>query len=80
MLIAERLATPDSPVTYGQKSDTSGALVRKFVPELSKLSDKYIYEPWKAAIVDQTKAGCLLGVGYPKVSPFFLASVLLSNI
>ncbi|KAL8279146.1 hypothetical protein RQP46_008402 [Phenoliferia psychrophenolica] len=52
-----------SPVTYGQKSDKSGALVRRFVPELSKLSDKYVYEPWKASIAEQTKAGCLL---YPK--------------
>ena len=56
-----------SPVTYGQKSDKSGALIRRFIPELSKLPDKQVYEPWKASTVEQIKAGCLLGVQYPKV-------------
>ncbi|KAI5480156.1 hypothetical protein MNV49_001817 [Pseudohyphozyma bogoriensis] len=55
-----------SPVTYGQKYDKTGALVRQFVPELAKLPDKYVYEPWKAPVADQKKAGCVLGKDYPK--------------
>ena len=27
---------------------------------------KFIYEPWKAPIADQKKAGCIIGVDYPK--------------
>jgi len=30
------------------------------VPELKNYSDKYIYEPWKAPIVDQKKWGCVI--------------------
>jgi cryptochrome len=36
------------------------------VPELARFPAKYIYEPWKAPIADQTKAGCRVGVDYPK--------------
>ncbi|KAK4697298.1 cryptochrome, partial [Phenoliferia sp. Uapishka_3] len=55
-----------SPITYGQKSDKTGALIRRFIPELSKLPDKQIYEPWKASPVDQKRLGCVLGVQYPE--------------
>jgi cryptochrome len=31
--------------------------VKRYVPELKDLDAKYIYEPWKAPIADQKKAG-----------------------
>ena len=34
--------------------------MRRYLPELKKFSEKYIYEPAKAPIADQTKAGCLI--------------------
>lgn len=46
-----------SPVSFGQKWDKNGELIRKWVPELKDLDAKYIYEPWKAPIQDQKKAG-----------------------
>ncbi|KAG5944302.1 hypothetical protein E4U59_007364 [Claviceps monticola] len=46
-----------SPVAFGQKWDKNGDLIRKWVPELRKLNAKYIYEPWKAPLLDQNKAG-----------------------
>lgn len=46
-----------SPVSFGQKWDKQGELIRKWVPELKDLDAKYIYEPWKAPIQDQRKAG-----------------------
>ncbi|KAK2592170.1 hypothetical protein QQS21_010130 [Conoideocrella luteorostrata] len=46
-----------SPITFGQKWDKNGALIRKWVPELKDLDAKYIYEPWRAPIQDQKKAG-----------------------
>ncbi|KIE02973.1 cryptochrome-2, partial [Metarhizium majus ARSEF 297] len=46
-----------SPVSFGQKWDKNGDLIRKWVPELKNLDSKYIYEPWKAPIQDQKKAG-----------------------
>lgn len=46
-----------SPVSFGQKWDKKGDFVRHWVPELKSLDPKYIYEPWKAPIQDQKKAG-----------------------
>ncbi|KFA51994.1 hypothetical protein S40293_07733 [Stachybotrys chartarum IBT 40293] len=46
-----------SPIAFGQKWDKNGDLIRKFVPELKDFPAKYIYEPWKAPIVEQRKAG-----------------------
>ncbi len=49
-----------SPIAFPQKWDKEGKFVRKFVPELKDYPVKYIYEPWKAPIADQKKAGCLV--------------------
>ena len=46
-----------SPVAFGQKWDKEGLLIRKYVPELKNMGSKYIYEPWKAPLQDQKKAG-----------------------
>mgnify|MGYP001583283321 FL=1 len=64
-----------SPATYGQKSDSSGALIRHFCPELKDLPDKFIYEPWKAPTATLAKAGVTLGVNYPEVSCSFISLV-----
>lgn len=49
-----------SPIAFPKKTDPSGKFVRRFCPELAKYPDKYIYEPWRAPIADQNKAGCLI--------------------
>lgn len=46
-----------SPVAFPRKTDPEGAFVRRYCPELKALPAKYIYEPWKAPLVDQKKAG-----------------------
>ena len=47
-----------SPIAFPQKTDKNGDFVRHYVPELKDFPAKYIYEPWKAPIQDQKKAGC----------------------
>ena len=49
-----------SPVAFPKKWDKHGAFVRKYVPELAHFPEKYIYEPWRAPVVDQKKAGCVV--------------------
>lgn len=49
-----------SPIAFPKKWDKGGAFVRKYVPELEKYGEKYIYEPWKAPLVDQKRWGCLI--------------------
>ncbi|PMD36471.1 Cryptochrome/photolyase FAD-binding domain-containing protein [Hyaloscypha variabilis F] len=46
-----------SPVAFPKKWDKEGKFVKRYVPELNELDSKYIYEPWKAPIADQKRAG-----------------------
>lgn len=54
-----------SPSTFGKKWDPEGLFIRKYVPALSKMPVKYIYEPWRAPMTVQHAAGCLIGKDYP---------------
>ena len=54
-----------SPIAFPKKYDPSGKLVRKFLPQLSKFPDKFIYEPWKAPLKIQKECGCIIGKDYP---------------
>ncbi len=55
-----------NPVTQGQKFDAEGDYVRRFVPELTKMPNKFIHNPWDAPdqILDYAKVK--LGRNYPK--------------
>jgi len=55
-----------SPVAFGKKTDPSGAYIRKYLPQLAKFPDKYIYEPWSAPLATQKAAGCIIGQDYPR--------------
>ncbi|KAF2773040.1 hypothetical protein EJ03DRAFT_324092 [Teratosphaeria nubilosa] len=45
---------------FGKKWDDKGDLIRKYVPELKDFPKKFIYEPHKAPIQDQKKAGVII--------------------
>lgn len=45
-----------SPVVFPQRWDKEGIFVRRYVPELQGIDEKWIYEPWKAPLADQKKA------------------------
>jgi len=55
-----------NPIMQGEKFDTDGAYVRRFVPELEKLPDNYLHKPWEAPADILKKAGVELGKTYPK--------------
>jgi deoxyribodipyrimidine photo-lyase len=55
-----------NPITQGEKFDAQGKYIRKWIPELAKLPDKYIYRPWEASQKDLDDAGITLGKDYPK--------------
>ena len=54
-----------NPVLQGQKFDPRGAYVRKWVPELSGLSNADIHAPWLATPAALAAAHVKLGVDYP---------------
>ena len=55
-----------NPVTQGQKFDADGRYVRKWVPELARLNDKWLHAPWTAPAENLVGAGITLGRTYPK--------------
>lgn len=55
-----------NPVTQGQRFDSKGDYVKRFCPELSKMSEKYIHNPWEAPQNILDYAGVKLGKNYPK--------------
>ena len=55
-----------NPITQGLKFDIDGEYVRKYVPELSKLPNKYLFNPWEASQEILDKANIELGKNYPK--------------
>jgi len=55
-----------NPILQGEKFDPDGVYVRRWVPELARLPDKLIHQPWSAAPLELTAAGVKLGSNYPK--------------
>jgi deoxyribodipyrimidine photo-lyase len=54
-----------NPVTQGEKFDPAGAYVRRFVPEIARLPDRFIHKPWLAPADALAAAGITLGETYP---------------
>jgi deoxyribodipyrimidine photo-lyase len=54
-----------NPILQGMKFDPQGAFIRRWLPELSNVSDAYIHEPWKMPLAEGQKAGCRVGKDYP---------------
>jgi deoxyribodipyrimidine photo-lyase len=54
-----------NPVLQGEKFDPDGAYVRRWVPELAKLPNNLIHQPWEATPLELRSAGVELGRTYP---------------
>jgi deoxyribodipyrimidine photo-lyase len=54
-----------NPVSQGERFDPDGAYVRRWIPELRKLPDKYLHRPWEAPEDALAHAGIELGSDYP---------------
>jgi len=55
-----------NPVTQSRKFDAAGTYIRRWVPELGKLPDRYLHAPWEAPSAVLTQAGIVLGRDYPR--------------
>jgi deoxyribodipyrimidine photo-lyase len=53
-----------NPVLQGKRFDPRGAYVRRWVPELVRVPDRFIHEPWKMSRDAQEAVGCLIGRDY----------------
>ena len=54
-----------NPVNQSEKFDPDGSFIRRYLPELAKVPDKFIHAPWTMPPIDQKLAGCEIGKDYP---------------
>ena len=54
-----------NPILQGQKFDPTGEYVKKYVPELKNVKDKFIHNPWEMLEENQLNSGCRIGKDYP---------------
>uniref|UniRef100_T1PEJ3 Cryptochrome-1 n=1 Tax=Musca domestica TaxID=7370 RepID=T1PEJ3_MUSDO len=53
------------PVALAKRLDPLGTYIKQYVPELAKVPQLFIHEPWRMPLEEQEKAECLIGVHYP---------------
>lgn len=54
-----------SPTKQALDQDPEGHFIRRWVPELARVPQPYLAEPWKMDVSVQRMAGCTIGVDYP---------------
>ncbi len=54
-----------NPVAQSEKFDAHGRFIKKYVPELSRCSDKQIHAPWTIPSLQQQMIDLQLGKSYP---------------
>ena len=55
-----------NPILQGEKFDKDGLYVKKWVPELNKVPNKFIHKPWEMELKYQETINTIIGKDYPK--------------
>ena len=55
-----------NPVIQGQKFDPKGDYVRRWVPEIAALPDRFLHAPWTCPDLERHSSGIMLGETYPE--------------
>jgi deoxyribodipyrimidine photo-lyase len=55
-----------NPTSQSEKFDADGKFIRRYLPQLAKLSNKAIHAPWLAAPLELIAAGVEIGKNYPR--------------
>ena len=54
-----------NPVAQSERFDPQGNFIRRYLPELAALPDKFIHAPWTLAAAEQKRIGVVVGIDYP---------------
>lgn len=54
-----------NPVTQSEKFDPEGRFIRRYLPELTPLPERYIHAPWQMSETVQEQCGVRIGHDYP---------------
>jgi deoxyribodipyrimidine photo-lyase len=55
-----------NPVLQAQRHDPGGSWVRRWVPELARVPDRFVHQPWLMDSATQSQSGCIVGRDYPR--------------
>ena len=55
-----------NPVLQGERFDARGEYVRRWVPEIARLPERWVHRPWEAPAAESRAAGLRLGMDYPR--------------
>lgn len=55
-----------NPVTQSEKFDPTGKFIRRYLPQLGAMPDKFIHAPWRASTTDLRALGITSGVDFPE--------------
>ena len=56
-----------NPVRQGERFDPQGTYVRRWCPELSRLPERWVHQPWAAPATILRAAAVTLGTDYPRL-------------
>ncbi|MGQ9686254.1 MAG: cryptochrome/photolyase family protein [Thiobacillaceae bacterium] len=54
-----------NPVTQSERFDPDGRFIRRYLPELAAVANKYLHAPWRMPVSVQEACGVVLGRDYP---------------
>lgn len=54
-----------NPVTQSERFDAAGRFIRRYLPELAGVADRYIHAPWTMPAAEQSRCGVVVGRDYP---------------
>ncbi|HSJ81225.1 MAG TPA: deoxyribodipyrimidine photo-lyase [Thiobacillus sp.] len=54
-----------NPVTQSERFDAQGHFIRRYLPELARVAEKFIHAPWTMPAAEQLRTGCVIGRDYP---------------
>jgi deoxyribodipyrimidine photo-lyase len=54
-----------NPTLQGRKHDPEGDFVRRWLPELARVPNRYIHQPWSMPLDVQREVGCVIDQDYP---------------
>ena len=54
-----------NPVTQSERFDPAGKFIRRYLPELARVPDKYIHAPWTMTVAQQATFGAVIGRDTP---------------
>jgi deoxyribodipyrimidine photo-lyase len=54
-----------NPVAQSERFDPKGRFIRRYVPELARVPDRFVHAPWTMDAATQAASGCVVGRDYP---------------